>query len=88
MLADEIKDEILSRAAGVGLSQANAVYLAEAVSISICSRYRGEMVYFPKKTDIDLDALRAEFNGKNHRFLAKKYNKSISWMYEKLSPKK
>ncbi len=72
----------------IGVNKTNA----EAIAKELCDQMRrthgGELFYFPKGSDLDAalkhHTIYQEFNGGNHKELAKKYNFSIQHTYRLL----
>jgi len=60
------------------ISRPTAIQISKQLSRHITDNWRGQIIYFPKNTGGELDErdkqIWAEFDGKNHQQLAKKYN--------------
>lgn len=67
------------------MEEAKAAALASCVVDHIRHAYGGETLYIPKGKDLDAvllhHAIYKEFNGRNQKALAKKYNVSLQWVY-------
>ncbi len=73
----EFKARILARLEGKGIAPEQAEAFADEVVEAIWREYGGERVYFPKGTCLDPDQVWAEFNGRNHQKLARKFNCTV-----------
>lgn len=62
--------------------------LAFSVAYQVLKNYRGNIVYFPKRLIITTKArdraIKEEFNGTNHKEIAKKYGLSLGFVYRLL----
>jgi len=71
-----------------GLSPETARACAEAVGHQMRLEWGGQQVYFPKGAAVDISArdrqLYDEFDGHNHVHLARKYNMSVQWVYQRV----
>ena len=60
--------------------------ISKQLSRHITDNWRGQIIYFPKNTGGELDErdrqIWAEFDGKNHQQLAKKYNLATQQIYQ------
>lgn len=78
--------EVLQQQAG--LAPETARLCAEAVASRMRSEWGGQQVYFPKGAAADISTrdvqLYQEFNGHNHEQLARKYNMSVQWVYQRI----
>ncbi|GGA96000.1 Mor transcription activator family protein [Agarivorans gilvus] len=67
------------------LSEEQASELANSVVDHIRKAYGGETLYIPKGKELETALLHhsifREFNGRNHKALAKKYGVSEQWVY-------
>jgi Mor family transcriptional regulator len=70
----------------LGLPEDQAGQMADALCRRMMSEYGGEPLYIPKGRSWQLEEryekIFAEFNGRNHRQLAKKYNCTVRWIQE------
>ena len=68
------------------LSRADAVQISKQLSRHLTDNWRGQIIYFPKNIGGELDErdkqIWAEFDGKNHQQLAKKYNLATQQIYQ------
>lgn len=78
--------EVLQQQAG--LAPETARLCAEAVASRMRMEWGGQQVYFPKGAAADISSrdvqLYREFNGHNHEHLARKYNMSVQWVYQRI----
>lgn len=63
-----------------------AQLVSRKLSRHLCSNWGGQLIYFPKNQGGELDErdkqIYAEFNGRNHHELAKKYNLTEQRIYK------
>ncbi|MEE9356935.1 Mor transcription activator family protein [Candidatus Vondammii sp. HM_W22] len=78
--------ELLQSFAGLPEVQANQV--ATALVDKMRHNWGGQLVYFPKGKEIDIDErdrnIWSDFNGHNQTELAEKYNMTIQGVYQRL----
>ena len=63
-----------------------ALHISKQLARHITANWRGQIIYFPKNVGGELDErdkqIYAEFNGKNHQQLAKKYDLAVQQVYK------
>ena len=68
------------------ISRPTAIQISKQRSRHITDNWRGQIIYFPKNTGGELDErdkqIWAEFDGRNHQQLAKKYNLATQQIYQ------
>ncbi|MCU7846695.1 MAG: DNA-binding protein [Candidatus Thiodiazotropha sp. (ex Lucinoma kastoroae)] len=93
----EILNDIYGHAADVlvhqpELSKTSASKISREIVDRLRSIFGGQLLYFPKGVQGDLterdEIMLSEFNGKNHKDLAKKYGLSLQQVYRRLRQNK
>ena len=68
-----------------GIDKDLAASVAKDISKQMCEEWGGQLIYFPYWLRMELSErdlkIYAEFNGKNHQLLSRKYKKSIQSIY-------
>ncbi|MDG4949149.1 transcriptional regulator [Actinobacillus equuli subsp. haemolyticus] len=81
-LAKHIETELVS---GFKASEEDAKNFAIKMAQTIAKNWGGEVIYIPRNIGLLLSErdkkIYDEFNGTNHRELARKYNVSMQWVY-------
>lgn len=89
--APEILHHLYTKITDLGKSEAAldddvAKRLAASVSKAVVEDFGGEVIYIPKGILVPLSgrdwAIYQEFNGNNHKELARKYKVSVAWVYQ------
>jgi len=68
------------------INRPTAVQISKKLARYLTDNWRGQIIYFPKNTGGELDErdqqIWAEFDGRNHQQLAKKYNLATQQIYQ------
>ena len=68
------------------INRPTAVQISKKLARYLTDNWRGQIIYYPKNTGGELDErdkqIWAEFDGKNHQQLAKKYNLATQQIYQ------
>lgn len=81
-LAKHVEKELVES----GMENDNARFIAMGAAVRVAKAWGGNLVYIPLNVRFHLAErdvqIYNEFNGTNHRELAKKYGISIVWLYQ------
>lgn len=68
------------------MSTHDAVLMSKKLAQHLCRNWGGQLIYIPKNQGGELDErdrqIYAEFNGRNHHELAKKYDLAVQQIYK------
>lgn len=85
-LAKHIETQLLTKVKSNEFNSELAKQIGIEVASHIAQSWGGEVIYIPRNLILLLSEcdrkIFAEFNGTNHRELARKYNVSMQWIYQ------